>query len=255
MDIVVLIKQVPDTWGERRLDSRTGWVNREASDRIVDEIGERAIEVALAYKDQVKDAEVVALSMGPAPTVEALRKALSMGADAAVHVLDDGLAGADLLRTATVLAAAVRQTGFDVVIAGNESTDGRGGVIPAMVADLLGVPAALNLDTVELSAGEVSGSRSTEDATMAVRAALPALVSITERTPEPRFPNLRGIMGAKKKPITVWSVADLEAADAASHSVIVSVSERPARSAGEVIVDDGSAATKLADYLAANRLI
>ncbi len=255
MKVVVLIKQVPDTWGERRLDPTTGYVDRNASDRIVDEIGERALEVALAYKDQAKDAEVVALSMGPAPTVEALRKALSMGADSAVHVLDDGLAGADLLRTAQVLASAVRQTGFDVVIAGNESTDGRGGVIPAMVADLLGVPAALNLDTVELSAGEVGGSRSTDDATMAVRASLPALVSITERTPEPRFPNLRGIMGAKKKPMTVWSVADLDAAEAASHSVIVSVSERPARAAGEVIVDDGTAATKLADYLSSNRLI
>ena len=202
----------------------------------------------------------LALEVVEVDATEALRKALSMGADAAVHVLDDGLAGADLLRTATVLASAIRSTGFDVVIAGNESTDGRGGVIPAMVAELLGVPAALNLDSVEfrdgeMGAPEVSGSRSVEDATMAVRAPLPALVSITERTEEPRFPNFKGIMGAKKKPMTVLSVGDLEADAAASTSVIVSVSERPARSAGQVIVDDGSAATQLADYLAANRLI
>lgn len=255
MKVVVLIKQVPDTWGERRLDPDTGWVDRAASDRIVDEIGERALEVALSHKDRAKDTEIVALTMGPATATEALRKALSMGADAAVHVLDDTLAGADMLRTATVLAAAIRSTGFDVVIAGNESTDGRGGVIPAMVAELLGVPAALNLDTVELSAGEVSGSRSIEDATMAVRAPLPALVSITERTAEPRFPNLKGIMGAKKKPMTVLSVADLDAGAPASESVIVSVSERPARAGGHVIVDDGTAATQLAEYLAANRLI
>ena len=255
MKVVVLVKQVPDTWGERRLDPSTGWVDRAASDRIIDEIGERALEVALSHKDHAKDTEVVALTMGPATATEALRKALSMGADAAVHVLDDGLAGADLLRTATVLASAIRSTGFDVVIAGNESTDGRGGVIPAMLAELLGVPAALNLDAVEFSDGEVAGTRSVEDATMAVRAPLPALVSITERTAEPRFPNLKGIMGAKKKPMTVLAVADLGVDAAASQSVIVSVSERPPRSGGEVIVDDGSAATKLADYLAANRLI
>jgi electron transfer flavoprotein beta subunit len=255
MKIVVLIKQVPDTWGERRLDPTTGWVDRAASDRIVDEIGERALEVALTHKDRAKDTEVVALTMGPATATEALRKALSMGADAAVHVLDDALAGADLLRTASVLASAIRSTGFDVVIAGNESTDGRGGVIPAMVAELLGVPAALNLDSVELRDGEVAGSRSVEDATMAVRASLPALVSITERTEEPRFPNFKGIMGAKKKPMTVLSVADLEAADAASTSVILSVSERPPRAGGQVIVDDGTAATQLADYLVSNRLV
>jgi electron transfer flavoprotein beta subunit len=124
-----------------------------------------------------------------------------------------------------------------------------------MVAELLGVPAALNLDSVEFRDGEVAGSRSVEDATMAVRATLPALVSITERTEEPRFPNFKGIMGAKKKPMTVLSVADLEAGAAASTSVIVSVSERPARAGGQVIVDDGTAATQLADYLAANRLI
>jgi electron transfer flavoprotein beta subunit len=255
MKVVVLIKQVPDTWGERRLDPTTGLVDRQASDRIIDEISERAVEVALSHKDRERDTEVVVLTMGPAPATETLRKALSMGADAAVHVLDDSLAGADHLRTATVLAAAIRKTGFDVVVTGNESTDGRGGVIPAMLAELLGVPAALNLESVELRADEVAGIRSTEDATMAVRAPLPTVVSITERTPEPRFPNLKGIMGAKKKPMTVLSVADLDVDAPASSSVILSVNERPARAGGEVIVDDGSAAAKLADYLAANRLI
>lgn len=255
MRVVVLIKQVPDTWGERRLDPVTGYVDRDASDRIVDEIDERALEVALSYKDRAKDTEVVALTMGPSTATEALRKALSMGADSAVHILDDSLAGADALRTATAIAAALRSTGYDLVVAGNESTDGRGGVIPAMVADLLGVPAALNIDHVEIGGSEVAGSRSTEDATMAVRVTLPALISITERTDEPRFPNLKGIMGAKKKPMTVLSLSELDAAAPASRSVIVSVSEKPAREAGQIIVDDGTAADQLADFLAANRLI
>ena len=137
MKIIVLLKQVPDTYEERKLDAATGILDREASEPIIDEIVERAIETALSYKDAHKDTEIVLLSMGPDSVTASLRKALSLGADSAVHVLDDGLAGSDLARTAAVLAAALATTGYDLIIAGNESTDGRGGAIPAMVAEHL----------------------------------------------------------------------------------------------------------------------
>lgn len=255
MKIVVLVKQVPDTWGERRLDPSTGRLDRGFSDRIIDEIGERAIEAALSYKDGSKDTEVIALTMGPAPATDALRKALAMGADAAVHVVDDQLAGADLLRTARVLAAAVRATGYDLVLAGNESTDGRSGVIPAMVAELLGVPALLNLNAMELRPDEVSGDRASESGIAVVRAPLPAVVSVSERSTDPRFPNLRGVMGAKKKPVTVLTLAELDEAADRPASVVLSAKERPPRTAGQIVVDDGTAVEQLVDYLAAQRLI
>ena len=257
MRIVVLVKQVPDTWGERKLDLDTGRVDRGASDAVIDEVGERALEAALVHKD-AEGAEVVVLTMGPASATDLLRKGLAMGADSAVHVLDDALAGADMAWTAEVLAAALRRTGFDLVIAGNESTDGRGGVVPAMIAEHLGVPHATSLDSVEIAADRVRGVRGAEGGTVDVHAALPAVVSVTERSPEARFPNFRGIMKAKKKPLEVLTLADLGAevsATRAARSVVVSTLERPARTGGKKIVDDGNAGVELAEFLVAAHLI
>jgi electron transfer flavoprotein beta subunit len=256
MKIVVLIKQVPDTWGDRKLDTATGRLDRDASDRVIDEIGERALEVALSVKDSAKDTEVIALTMGPSEAGEALRKALSMGADSAVHVESDELAGSDLLHTSRVLANALGTTGFDLVITGNESTDGRGGVIPAMLGELLGVPAALGLDDVEISATDVQGTRRTDLGSARVSAPLPALISVTERTPEARFPNIKGIMTAKRKPTTVLTSSDVAAGlEGLPTSTVVATRERPARTAGRVVVDDGTAVAQLVDFLAAGRLI
>ena len=164
MKIAVLVKHVPDTYGERQLDPATRRADRAAGDQVIDEISERAVEVALAHKDQEKSTEVVAVTMGPAQATDALRKSLAMGADRAIHVVDDALAGADLMVTATVLAAALRPEGFDLVIAGNESTDGRGGVLPALLAELLGLPLLSALRTVRLTDTEVSGARVTDAA-------------------------------------------------------------------------------------------
>jgi electron transfer flavoprotein beta subunit len=254
--IIVLVKQVPDTWEPRHLDLGSGLLDRGASERIIDETGERALEVALAHKDRNKDTEVVVLSMGPATATEALRKGLSMGADSAIHVLDDALAGADLARTAAAIAAAVRNTGFDLIVAGNESTDGRGGVLPAMVAEHLGLPHLTSLDSAVVSADAVAGERSTDDGTMAVHASLPAVVSVTERSPEPRFPNFKGIMTAKKKPLAVVSLADLGVdVSSGARSVVVSTAERPARSAGRKVIDEGNAGVELAEFLVAEHLV
>jgi electron transfer flavoprotein beta subunit len=258
MKIVVLMKQVPDTYEERKLDSATGILDRAGSEPIIDEIGERALETALRYKDANKGTEIVLLSMGPASVTAALRKGLSLGADAAVHVLDDSLAGADLSRTATVLAAALTKTGYDLIISGNESTDGRGGVIPAMVAEHLGLPHLTFLDSVEISETQVRGARGTESGSMDVHSGLPALVSVTERTPEVRFPNFKGILSAKKKPLTVLALSDLDVGSdalAGGHSVVLSTTQRPVRTAGTKVVDEGNAGVDLAEFLTAGHLI
>ena len=255
MKIIVLVKQVPDTAEERRLDAATGRVDRDATERVADEINERALEVALRRKDVDKKTEVVVLTMGPADATQALRKALSMGADSAVHVVDDRLEGADITRTAEVLAVAVKQVGFDLLVAGNESTDGRGGVVPAMIAEHLGLPLLPSLNTVDIDAGSVTGEAGIEDGSLTVRSSLPAVISVTERVAEARFPNFKGIMTAKRKPFATMSLDDLGLDSATPATVVLATSERPARVAGKKIYDDGNAGAELAEFLAAGRLI
>lgn len=256
MKIIVLVKQVPDTEEERRLDPATGRLDRAAGESIADEINERALEVALRYKDgDKKGTEVIALTMGPAEATQALRKALSMGADSALHVVDDGLEGADIARTAAVLAAAAKQAGFDLLVAGNESTDGRGGVVPAMVAEHLGLALLPSLNSVAIDDDSVAGEVGMENGSLSVRAALPAVISVTERAAEARFPNFKGIMTAKRKPLATLSLGDLGLGAAAPATAVLDISERPARTAGKKIYDDGQAGTELAEFLAAGRLI
>ena len=251
MKIVVLMKQVPDTYEERRIDLATGRLDRAASEAVADEINERALEVALSYKDSHKGTEVVVLTMGPEGAKAALKKGLQMGADSGVHVEAGELSGADAVQTAKVLANALRETGFDLVVAGNESTDGRGGVVPAMVSELLGVPLLGSLGQVEISEGSVRGERREDGGTSTVSASLPALVSVTENVAEARFPNFKGIMTAKRKKIE--DVAPSGAG--APVSTVAGVSERPARAAGVKIVDSGDAGVQLAEFLASGRLI
>lgn len=257
MKIVVLVKEVPDTYGERRLDLETGLADRAAVDPVLDEIGERALEVALAHADANEGVEVAVLSMAPESAVATIRKGLAMGAAEAVHVVDDALHGADLGLTAEVLAAALRRTGFDLVIAGNQSTDGAGGVLPAMLAERLDVPQLTALTSVELAGGAVSGRRTTDAGVETVSAELPAVVSITESLPDARFPTFKGIMAAKKKPVETLSLADLgvdgERLDT-PRSIMTAVAERPPRGAGTVIVDEGDAGERLAEFLIAAKL-
>lgn len=258
MKIVVLVKEVPDTYGDRILNLETGLADRGASETVLDEICERALEVALRHADAHADAEIVVLSMAPVESAPTVRKALAMGAHSAVHIADEGLIGADLGLTAEVLAAALRRVGFDLVIAGNLSTDGAGGVIPAMLAELLDVPGATSLNTVEIAEGTVTGERASDGATMQVSADLPAVISITERLPDARFPNFKGIMAAKKKPFETLTLADLgvDPEDpAASRSIMLSLAEKPPREAGITIVDEGDAGEKLAEFLVQNRLV
>lgn len=255
MKIVVLVKQVPDTAEERKLDLATGRLDRDAAGSVIDEINERALEAALRIKDADKGTEVVAMTMGPGDATQSLRKALSMGADSAVHIVDDSLEGADAGRTAATLAAALRSTGFDVVMAGNESTDGRAGVVPAMVAEHLQLPLLGSLISAEISDDGVRGVRQGEGGSLHVHAGLPAIITVTERFPEARFPNFKGILGAKRKPVATLSVAELSVPAPVSRTVVVSTVERPPRAAGRKVIDDGTAANELAEFLVANRLV
>lgn len=253
MNIAVLVKQVPDTYSERtlRADHR---LDRDAADAVIDEIDSRGVEIALQLVEAAGAGEVTAVTMGPERATEVLRKALAMGADKAVHVVDDALAGADAVATSAVLAAALARGGYDLVIAGNETTDGRTGSVPSMLAERLGLPAVTQVQKLAVADGTVRAERADDSGYSEVTAPLPALVSVTEKITDPRYPNFKGLMAAKKKPIEVLSVADL-GVTVAPATVVMSAQPKPPREAGQKVADDGTGGARIADYLAAARLI
>lgn len=259
MDITVLVKQVPDTWAERKLVPQTWVIDREAADAVIDEIDSRGVETALQLVEE-HGGEVTVLTMGPERATETLRKALAMGADKAVHVLDDALAGADAVQTSAVLAAAITSIGADLVITGNESTDGRTGALAAMLAERLGRPQVTAVRRLSVDGTTLTAERVHDTGWSEVRAQLPAVVSVTEKINDPRYPNFKGIMAAKKKPVQTLSVADLgldagSVGAAASATQPVDGTARPPRTAGEKVADDGAAGTAVADYLVSHRLL
>jgi electron transfer flavoprotein beta subunit len=261
MNIVVLVKQVPDTYSERKLRD-DGVLDRDATDAVLDEINERAVEAALQLKEANDGSEVTVLTMGPDRATDAIRKALSMGADKAVHLSDEALAGSDAVATAKVLAKAIGTVeGVDVVLAGNEASDGRGAAVPAMVADVLGWPALTHVRELTVEGGAVTGRRETDDGVTVLTAELPVVVSVSEKINEPRYPSFKGIMAAKKKPVETWSLADLEiSADqvggASAWTEVVEVTARPPRTAGTIVTDeDGSGAAQLVEFLSTNKFL
>lgn len=258
MKIAVLIKEVPDTGEDRLLDLETGLADRAASEVVLDEIGERTLEVALKHADANPGTDITVLTMGPESAQATLRKALAMGAADAVHINDEELIGADLVLTAQVLAAALRRGNYDLILTGNMSTDGSAGMLPVMLAELLDLPAATSLSSVDIADGAISGSRELDGAAAQVNAPLPAVASITEALPDARFPNFKGIMAAKKKPLEVLSLDDLGvSADpaAAPRTIMTTVAEKPPRAAGVKITDEGDAAAQLVEFLVQNRLV
>jgi electron transfer flavoprotein beta subunit len=260
MNIVVLVKQVPDTYSERKLRDADGALDRDASDAVLDEINERAVEEALQLKE-AHGGTVTVLAMGPQRATEALRKARSMGADAAVHVSDEALAGSDAVGTARALAAAVRTVGdVDLVLAGNEASDGRSAAVPAMVAEVLELPALTHARTVAVEGTELTVRRETDDGVVVLRANLPAVVSVNEKINEPRYPSFKGIMAAKKKKVTTLSVGDLgidpaTVGAAGALTAVTAVAPKPPKAAGEKVVDDGDGGTRVAAFLAAQKLV
>src|SRR4051794_16229320 len=259
MNIVVLCKQVPDTYSERRLRG-DGSLDRDASDAVLDEINERAVEEALQLKEAHGGA-VTGVSMGPDRATEAIRKALSMGADAAVHLTDEGLAGSAAVGPAGALAGAIGTVGeVDLVLAGNEASDGRSAAVPAMVAEVLGLPALTHARQVTVEGGSVTVRRETDDGVVTLSAELPAVVSVNEKINEPRYPSFKGIMAAKKKKVTTLSAGDLgvDPATVGAAGALTSVVEatpKPPKTAGEKVVDDGDGGSRIAAFLVAQKLV
>jgi electron transfer flavoprotein beta subunit len=259
MNIAVLIKQVPDTWSERTLTEPEWTLDREAADAVIDEIDTRGVEAALQLTEK-HGGEVTVVTMGPDRATDALRKALAMGVDKAVHSNDDGLAGSDALQTSAALAAALRTLAADLIIAGNESTDGRTGSVPSMLAERLGLPQITSVRTLEIDGTTLRAERVRDGGYSEVTATLPAVVSVTEKINEPRYPGFKGIMAAKKKPMTTLTVDDLgldpsTTGLANASTQVVDGAPRPPKESGEKITDDGDGGTRVAEYLVAARLI
>jgi electron transfer flavoprotein beta subunit len=259
MNIVVCMKQVPDTEVERTLVPGVGTLDRASVDGVINSLDEVAIEEGLKIAE-AQGGEVTILSVGPARAADSIRKALSMGADKAVHVIDDSLAGSDALATSLALSEALRLVGFDLVVFGSESTDARTGVVPAMVAERLGVPQLTLAGKVDVDGGSVTIRRVTDDGYEVVTGSLPAVVSVVEKINEPRYPTFKGIMAAKKKPVQVLSLADISVPAGAvglsnAASWVEDFSARPPRAAGVVVKDEGDGGTKAAGFLADRKFI
>jgi electron transfer flavoprotein beta subunit len=259
MNIVVLMKQVPDTWAERKLDPSDNTLDRAASDAVINEIDEYAIEEGLLLKE-AHGGEVTVLTMGPERATESLRKALSMGVDKGVQITDDALHGSCAITTAKVLAKALGTLEYDLVIAGSEATDSRLSVVPALVAEATGLPQLSGARKVTVDGSTVTIERTTDVGYDRVQASLPAVLSVVEKINEPRYPSFKGIMAAKSKPVTHLSLADLGIAEgdaglAASTTEVQSFEIAPPRTAGVVVKDDGSGGVQIAEFLASKKLV
>ncbi len=261
--IVALVKHVPDTWSTKTLEA-DHTLDRTSVDNVIDEVNEYSVEQALRLRDDNADAgyEVVALTMGPAAADEALRKALAMGADHAVHVTDDALAGADALATAWVLNAAINKVAekfgeVQVITLGNNSSDASTGLIAGLLAEYRQLPALTELKAASLAGATATGTREDVHGHWELSANLPAILSFTDKADKPRFPNFKGLMAAKKAEVTTLAVADLGIDGVPSTTTVTASAQRPARTAGEVIAetDPAVAAAKVADFLAAKNLI
>ena len=259
MQIVVLVKQVPEpeaVWSfapDQTLD-------RGAVAGRLSELDEYAVEQAARLVEGGIDAEITYLTVGPQPAKDGLLKALAIGGDKAVHVLDDAIHGSDSLATSLVLAKALEHLGFDLVLAGMSSTDAAMSVVPSMVAERLGVSQATFAGSLSVDGTTVSITRESDTATEHVRVELPAVVSITDQTDEARYPAFRAIMMAKKKPIETLALADIgvdpgSVGLAAAATRVVAVSSAPVKAAGTVVVDDGTGAAQLADFLVASGVL
>jgi electron transfer flavoprotein beta subunit len=255
MKIAVCAKYVPEATAQRRLDPQTKRLDR-SGEGTLNQFDVHAVEEALKLRDSGADAEgeVVIVSLGPERALEALRKALAMGADRVVLVSDDAAAGSDLVATSRVLAAALEREGADLVLFGQQANDSDGAVLWAAVADRLQRPLISQVAELEHEGGKVRGKRQTEFGYDVIEAPLPAVIAVSDAINEPRYPSLKGIMGAKKKPQETVSLGDLgvsgdEAGEAGSRTEVYALSDPPARGDTVKIEDDGSAAEKIVEFL------
>jgi len=259
MNIVVCVKQVPDTATERKLKSGDSTLDREAVDGLMNELDEYAVEEALRIKE-AHGGEVTVLTMGPSAATDTIRKALSMGADKAVHLSDEALHGSDALQTSYAIQQVLGRTGFDLVILGSESTDARTGVLAAMLAERLGASQVSLANKVEIDGSTIKIQRQTDYGYDKVEASLPAVVSVVEKINEPRYPSFKGIMAAKKKPVEALSVGDagIDAGQvglASAWTEVVDFAEAPPRAKGQIVTDEGDGGVKTAEFLASKKFV
>ena len=259
LKIIVTVKHVPDATGDRRFAEDTT-TDRESVDGLLSELDEYAVEQALQISEAHGDAEITVLTVGPDNAKDALRKALSMGADKAVHVNDDDIHGTDAIGTSLILAKAVQQTGFDLMVSGMASTDGIMGVVPALIAERLGVPQVTLLSEVTVDGTTVRGRRDSDTGSELLEAQLPAVVSVTDQSGEARYPSFKGIMAAKKKPLAEIKLDDLgieaeQVGLAGAWTAVDQVTPRPARVAGTIVHDEGEGGKQLAAFLATQKFI
>ena len=264
MNIVVCVKYVPDATADRHFEG-DNTVDRVGVDGLLSELDEYAVEQALQLKEKSgEDAEITVLTVGPEQAMDAIRKGLQMGADKGVHVVDEAIAGSDALATSLVLAKAVEKLGrdnVDLVVCGMASTDGTMGVVPAMLAERLGLPQVTLGSVIEMQGKEVRIKRDGDTATEIIGGTAPLVLSVTDQSGEARYPSFKGIMAAKKKPVETWSLSDLgvDAAQvglSAAWSQVEETTARPPRTQGEIVTDeDGSGATALAEFLASKKFI
>src|SRR3954447_7050816 len=265
MNILVCVKYVPDATADRKFED-DNTVDRVGVDGLLSELDEYAVEQALKLKEKTDDSTVTVLTVGPEQATDAIRKALQMGADKGVHVVDDAIAGSDSLATSLVLAEALNKIskdggGWDLVVCGMASTDGSMGGVPAMLSERLGVPGLTLGSEVTLEGDTVRIRRDGDIATQTIEGRLPLVLSVTDQSGEARYPSFKGIMAAKKKPLETWSLAEL-GVDAelvglsAAWSAVEGTEARPPRTQGEVATDqDGSGASALVEFLASKKFI
>jgi electron transfer flavoprotein beta subunit len=250
MKIAVCVKAVPDAASGRRLDPATNRLDR-SGDLAVSDFDTYAVEEALVLKEASGEGEVVVISMGPEKAMDALRKALAMGADRAVLVTDSALEGADLLGTASALAAAIEAESADLVLFGQQSADGGGACLWAAVAEKLRRPVISQVSELTHDGSSVTGKRQTEFGYDTIRAPLPAVVAVSDAINTPRYPSLKGIMGAKKKPQDTRDGGDVVGAG----TTVLALNPPPPRGESQKIEDDGTAAEKIVEFLAEKRLV
>jgi electron transfer flavoprotein beta subunit len=252
MKIAVCVKQVPE--GNRRLDPETKRLDR-SGEGALNPFDANAVEEALRLKDAGGEGEIVLVSLGPAKAQDALRKALAMGADRAVLVSDEGAAGADLVATSTVLAKALEREGVDLVLFGQQANDSDGAVLWAAVADRLRLPVVSQAAEVTHADGKLTVKRQTEFGYDVIEVPLPAVVAVSDAINEPRYPSLKGIMGAKSKPQETVSLADLGVDGLESRTEVYALDDPPARGDSRKVEDDGNGAQAVLDFLAEKRLV
>ena len=268
MNIVVCVKHVPDAQSDRTFNESDNTTDRVGVDGLLSELDEYAVEAGLKLVESASgegegadESTVTVLTVGPDRAADAIKKSLQMGAHAGVHVNDEAIHGSDAVATSLILAEAVKKIGRpDLVLTGMASTDAAMGVVPAMLAERLGLPQVTMASELTIDGGTVTIRRDGDVASETIVASLPALVSVTDQLNEPRYPSFKGIMAAKKKPVSTWSLVDLgldagSVGLAAAWTTVESFAKRPPRAKGQIVSDEGDGGTKLAQFLSEHKFV